>query len=419
MIEGDIKGEAGSDSGAYRHCDLLLYKISPAHSFPGTYPVLDSDGSDREDEEQEQEGSAPDQSPLGVMQSVKAGLRQQPNPSTGKKDSATGVAAFAGMPGVEESTGDLDLDSEVERVFAEQLRDEREEASRASAAGDGNDDERMLEAHRQYTRAAVDCLHCYPGGGEYDRGDETEEGGAALAQAQAAGHAASGSEEELDTNRRHAAGSIAAIVTEEGPMPGGSASQLEAAEQDAVDAVLIKTQRLMQVQGGKLSKEQNTALYAELLDAQAAESAPTTGGRGARDIRGALAGAEDAEVVLDEEAADGAHLDPTILLTALYPPEVELPMHAVLEHLCPPLRRAAVPMDDSTRELYGLKGADVSSTLQHKAMRVTYSVGVDILVMDSYTSAALGKVDNLTVQDLLTPSETSRVFGQFGVPKTE
>lgn len=519
MIEADMKEESGSDSGSsksrkYSRCDLLLYKISPAHSFPGTYPMLDSDYGDQEKEEEEESGSSVGsssdggqggprsggQSPLSVMQNVKASMRQSQTTSMLRDNAVSRNTARVGASGrtgrakvtrfppptppiapiqepepvhapiksvghgqyVDESTGDPDLDAEVDRVFREQEEEEEQqqqkkqlEQQKAAAAagstcpidGDGNDDERMLEANRHYTRGAVDCLHCFPGTGAYDRGSNSVTGEGdqesmetkkvqqmqAHAEAQARGHCGAGEEEE-ETNKRHSSGSIAAILSESGPTPDAvtaatgthPSSSNERGNNNAVfDAILAKTQRLMREQGGTLTKEQNNAIYAELLDAAndgdsdavASGSHKITKPTQLQQRQQGQGQHEDSEIIVDEETAG---YNPTILLSSLYGPEVELPLHAVLEHLCPPLKHAALPLNTQAKELYGLSDRpETTSTLQHKAMRIVYSVGVDVLIMDSYTSAALGKVDNITVHDLLTAKETSRVFGQFGVPKMD
>lgn len=431
MIEGDLKEESGT-GGRYEHCDLVLYKISPAHTFPGTYPMLDSDGTDAEADVDLEAGAGADagsqapsaQDPLSVMRSVKAGLRQQPVPQPGEDNARRGGkdSSSSGHIPVDESTGNDEMDMEVERVFREQEAEDQEEArarggisgpKAGDGNGDGNEDERMLESNRQYTRAAVDCLHCYPGTGAYDHGEDEAKGG---------NNEGGEEEEEEEVNQRHQSGSIAAIVGESGPTPDASSSG-SVDDSGAMDAILAKTQQMMQAQGGKLTKEQNNAIYTELLDAQATQI-QSQGAQSGRGRRSSESGSntihsnktktpEDSEVIVDEEAS--AH-NPTILLSSLYSPEVEAPLHAVLEHLCPHLKQVAVSLDAEARQMYGF-GPEVTSTLQHKAMRVSYSVGVDVLVMDAYTSAALGKVDDITVHDLLTPNDTSRVFGQFGVPK--
>ena len=84
----------------------------------------------------------------------------------------------------------------------------------------------------------------------------------------------------------------------------------------------------------------------------------------------------------------------------MYIVDIEISLHETLLHLCPELQHVSVPTsipleyltedDDSIDNKKNIKEIKVyNSTLQHKAMRVVYSVGVDALVMDAYSSAGM------------------------------
>lgn len=53
-----------------------------------------------------------------------------------------------------------------------------------------------------------------------------------------------------------------------------------------------------------------------------------------------------------------------------------------------------------------------SKTLQEQALRLVFSVGNDVCVLDSDLSAAMGKF-NLTLKDVLSVKDTEYVFGRF------
>ncbi|KAJ1405190.1 hypothetical protein B484DRAFT_216367 [Ochromonadaceae sp. CCMP2298] len=83
------------------------------------------------------------------------------------------------------------------------------------------------------------------------------------------------------------------------------------------------------------------------------------------------------------------------LITGEQPEAVQQALGASLDALCPPLAS--------------------SKTLQHKALRVVFSVGVDVCIIDAEASAKLGRL-SLTSEDMLTSDETDQVFEHFYLP---
>lgn len=83
------------------------------------------------------------------------------------------------------------------------------------------------------------------------------------------------------------------------------------------------------------------------------------------------------------------------LISGLLGEEFETAIGQVLDELCPKL--ASTP------------------TLQAKAIRAVLSVGVEVLVLDAASSAAIGKLQ-LTAKDLLCSQDTDDLFGTFMVP---
>lgn len=53
--------------------------------------------------------------------------------------------------------------------------------------------------------------------------------------------------------------------------------------------------------------------------------------------------------------------------------------------------------------------------LEQKALRVVYSAGVDVMVLDSDSSVAVGR-PLLTPKHMLSSSATTDIFGNFMVP---
>lgn len=98
---------------------------------------------------------------------------------------------------------------------------------------------------------------------------------------------------------------------------------------------------------------------------------------------------------------------PLVLLSDLYPEEIEQSLQDTLNELCPALQRVS-------------PGSVGGQTLQHKALRVVMSTGMDVVVLDAHTSVALATAQSrivLTSDDMLLPTETEDVFGCFGVPQ--
>lgn len=61
----------------------------------------------------------------------------------------------------------------------------------------------------------------------------------------------------------------------------------------------------------------------------------------------------------------------------------------------------------------------LSSTpmIQQKALRIVFSIGVDVVIVDAETSAYLGKF-SLTPRDLVNSDQTGTVFGSFCIPSS-
>ncbi len=84
-----------------------------------------------------------------------------------------------------------------------------------------------------------------------------------------------------------------------------------------------------------------------------------------------------------------------ILVDDIMPPPIENEMKMVLDSLCPPLK--------------------TTPRLQDKAMRIVFSVGIDLIIPDCALSAMMGPL-SLKPQDLLSAPETDDVFGTFYIP---
>jgi hypothetical protein len=53
--------------------------------------------------------------------------------------------------------------------------------------------------------------------------------------------------------------------------------------------------------------------------------------------------------------------------------------------------------------------------VQQKALRIVFSVGVDVVIVDAETSAYIGKF-SLTPRDLINSDQTENIFGSFCIP---
>lgn len=83
------------------------------------------------------------------------------------------------------------------------------------------------------------------------------------------------------------------------------------------------------------------------------------------------------------------------LITGLNPAIIERELGNSLDILCPALK--STPL------------------LQDKALRIVFSAGVDVMIIDAEHSAMLGKF-SLTPKDMITSDDTSDVFEKFGIP---
>lgn len=343
----------------YSHCDFIGYNISPAHASPATYPMLDGDAGCELEEGLDSDPEFSES--LTKNQQIRAAMSLEDH-----------FAASSSRP------GDGDSNFKINKNSANLMQEPELEL-----------DERMVsESNRTYTRASIDPLLCYPGTGSNPCLETAPE---------SPRHSSAKVESELDQHR-----SVADILhsTEQGNRNDGS-------EYDKLDDILKRAQAIIK-QKGSMSSEEEQTLYREFqncLPKNIDEISQGDVGMVAPSLNSSEKDESNFErVVFDELAND--HV-PTILLSNLYPEEIEAPINETLNYLCPALRNTVVP----NRNGYNY------NTLQQKAMRVVYSIGVDVLVMDAYTSAALGKVDYIVVNDLLTPYDTQNVFGQFGVPK--
>lgn len=95
------------------------------------------------------------------------------------------------------------------------------------------------------------------------------------------------------------------------------------------------------------------------------------------------------------DAPDVLELIGTDLVTGLNSPALEEYFVEALDELCPPL--ASTPR------------------LEDKALRVVFSVGIDVMMVDAERSAQLGKF-KLQPTDLLTSTQTDDVFEYFMLP---
>lgn len=59
----------------------------------------------------------------------------------------------------------------------------------------------------------------------------------------------------------------------------------------------------------------------------------------------------------------------------------------------------------------------LSSTplVQQKALRIVFSVGIDVMLVDAESSAYLGKF-NIAPKDLINSSQSEKIFGSFCIP---
>lgn len=86
---------------------------------------------------------------------------------------------------------------------------------------------------------------------------------------------------------------------------------------------------------------------------------------------------------------------PLILVSNVMPVDVEETIAKSLDELCPAL--------------------STTPSLQDKALRIVFSVGVDAVIVDSELSAIMGALE-LKPEDLIDSDETDDVFGVFCVP---
>ncbi len=84
------------------------------------------------------------------------------------------------------------------------------------------------------------------------------------------------------------------------------------------------------------------------------------------------------------------------LISGLLPEKVEEILSCALDDLCPELV--------------------TTPKLQDKALRLVFSVGVDVVMLDAESSAYVGKL-NLEPKDMLSSDTTEEVFGSFIIPK--
>ena len=96
---------------------------------------------------------------------------------------------------------------------------------------------------------------------------------------------------------------------------------------------------------------------------------------------------------LKEDDDDGPVID---LISGLLPEKVEEVLTQALDDLCPEL-------------------ADTPK-LQDKALRLVFSVGVDVAMLDAESSAYVGKF-GLHAKDMLSSETTEELFGSFIIPR--
>ena len=93
---------------------------------------------------------------------------------------------------------------------------------------------------------------------------------------------------------------------------------------------------------------------------------------------------------------DGDINSQLVLVSDVMPEPIEQAVAAALDELCPELT--------------------TTPKLQDKALRCVFSVGIDVVIVDSLLSVAMGKF-NLKPTHLLTSDDTDDIFGEFLVPK--
>jgi len=104
----------------------------------------------------------------------------------------------------------------------------------------------------------------------------------------------------------------------------------------------------------------------------------------------------DKYYTIDEyDAQKGVTAYSFTLVDGMIPKKVSDNLKGALDSMCPALKS--------------------SSKLQEKAMRIVLSQGTECVLVDSDTSAALGKI-NLDTSELLTAEETDQVMGTFAIP---
>lgn len=113
--------------------------------------------------------------------------------------------------------------------------------------------------------------------------------------------------------------------------------------------------------------------------------------------QGALAKPDEDDENVDEpsEIYNPLKSQPLFLAAKALPEELEKVIVEALDELCPPL----------------------SSTpaLHDKALRIVFSVGIDVMIIDSELSAGIGPL-RLVPSDLVTDTDTENVFGNFIIP---
>eukprot|EP00607_Mallomonas_marina_P010029 CAMPEP_0182422318 /NCGR_PEP_ID=MMETSP1167-20130531/7971_1 /TAXON_ID=2988 /ORGANISM="Mallomonas Sp, Strain CCMP3275" /LENGTH=304 /DNA_ID=CAMNT_0024600279 /DNA_START=483 /DNA_END=1397 /DNA_ORIENTATION=+ len=106
---------------------------------------------------------------------------------------------------------------------------------------------------------------------------------------------------------------------------------------------------------------------------------------------------KSAEQVEKEKKVEEKEYGPALpMVSETMDVELEESLKEVLDQLCPPLA--------------------TSHTLQERALRVVFSVGVEVAVMDAVTSSSLGPIQ-LQAKDALSSKATESVFGGFMIPK--
>lgn len=84
------------------------------------------------------------------------------------------------------------------------------------------------------------------------------------------------------------------------------------------------------------------------------------------------------------------------LISGLHHKSLEKHLASSLDMICPELRS--------------------SPSLQSKALRIVFSVGVDIVIVDADASAMMGKL-SISPSDILASDSTDRIFGSFFLPR--